>query len=142
MNGTAITNRLQIAFKMKDYNLYRSSYYWNFRTSSFKQVPCLILIDFQFKPIFITNFFKSIFTLYLFCFVHISYHSSRKKITRFINIVVLNVSDSSIVKGSFSDPNADLCQYMYKGNLIAIDLFDSFFCVIYIFFDQKQICTA
>ena len=43
MNGTAITNRLQNSFKIKDNNLYRSSYYWNFRTSSFKQVACLIL---------------------------------------------------------------------------------------------------
>ena len=45
MNGTAITNRLQNSFKIKDNNLYESSssYYWNFRTSSFKQVACLIL---------------------------------------------------------------------------------------------------
>jgi hypothetical protein len=44
MNGTAITNRLQNSFKIKDNNLYgSSSYYWNFRTSSFKQVACLIL---------------------------------------------------------------------------------------------------
>jgi hypothetical protein len=43
MNGTAITNRLQNSFKIKDNNLYRSSYYRNFRTSSFKQVACLIL---------------------------------------------------------------------------------------------------
>ena len=43
MNGTAITNRLQNSFKIKNNNLYRSSYYWNFRTSSFKQVVCLIL---------------------------------------------------------------------------------------------------
>ena len=43
MNGTAITNRLQNSFKIKDNNLYGSSYYWNFRTSSFKQVACLIL---------------------------------------------------------------------------------------------------
>jgi hypothetical protein len=41
MNETAITNRLQNSFKIKD-NLYRSSYYWNFRTVSFKQVACLI----------------------------------------------------------------------------------------------------
>ena len=44
MNGTAIANRLQNSFKIKDNNVYRSSYYWNFRTSSFKQVACLILI--------------------------------------------------------------------------------------------------
>jgi hypothetical protein len=43
MNGTAITNRLQHSFKIKDNNLYGSSYYWNFRTSSFKQVASLIL---------------------------------------------------------------------------------------------------
>jgi hypothetical protein len=43
MNGTVITNRLQNAFKIKDNNVYGSSYYWNFRTSSFKQVTCLIL---------------------------------------------------------------------------------------------------
>jgi hypothetical protein len=43
MNGTAITNRLQNSFKIKDNNVYESSYYWNFRTSSFKQVACLIL---------------------------------------------------------------------------------------------------
>ena len=43
MNGTAITNRLQNSFKIKDNNLYGSSYFWNFRTSSFKQVACLIL---------------------------------------------------------------------------------------------------
>ena len=45
MNGTAITNRLQNSFKIKDNNVYRSSYYWNFRTSSFKQVACLILLN-------------------------------------------------------------------------------------------------
>jgi hypothetical protein len=45
MNGTAITNRLQNSFKIKDNNVYRSSYYWNFRTSSFKQVACLVLKD-------------------------------------------------------------------------------------------------
>jgi hypothetical protein len=45
MNGTVITNRLQNSFKIKDNNVYRSSYYWNFRTSSFKQVACLILTD-------------------------------------------------------------------------------------------------
>ena len=44
MNGTAIANRLQNSFKIKDNNMYRSSYYWNFRTSSFKQVACLILL--------------------------------------------------------------------------------------------------
>ena len=43
MNGTAIANRLQNSFKIKDNNVYGSSYYWNFRTSSFKQVACLIL---------------------------------------------------------------------------------------------------
>ena len=44
MNGTAITNRLQNSFKIKDINVYGSLYYCNFRTSSFKQVACLILI--------------------------------------------------------------------------------------------------
>jgi hypothetical protein len=44
MNGTVITNRLQNSFKIKDNNVYGSSYYWNFRTSSFKQVTCLILL--------------------------------------------------------------------------------------------------
>jgi hypothetical protein len=44
MNGTAITNWLQNSFKIKDNNVYGSSYYWNFRTSSFKQVACLILV--------------------------------------------------------------------------------------------------
>ena len=39
------TNRLQNSFKIKDNNLYRSSYYWNFRISSFKQVACLILLN-------------------------------------------------------------------------------------------------
>jgi hypothetical protein len=43
MNGTAITNRLQNSFTIKDNNVYGWSYYWNFRTSSFKQVACLIL---------------------------------------------------------------------------------------------------
>ena len=43
MNRTVITNRLQNSFKIKDNNVYGSSYYWNFRTSSFKQVSCLIL---------------------------------------------------------------------------------------------------
>jgi hypothetical protein len=43
MNGTVITNRLQNSFKIKDNNVYGSLYYWNFRTSSFKQVACLIL---------------------------------------------------------------------------------------------------
>jgi hypothetical protein len=43
MNGTVIANRLQNSFKIKDNNVYRSLYYWNFRTSSFKQVACLIL---------------------------------------------------------------------------------------------------
>ena len=46
MNGTAITNRLQNSFKIKDNNVYGSSYYGNFRTSSFKQVACLILLKF------------------------------------------------------------------------------------------------
>jgi hypothetical protein len=55
--GTAITNRLQNSFKIKDNNLYRSSYYWNFRTSSFKQVACLIL---QFKYMMFTNFWVSL----------------------------------------------------------------------------------
>jgi hypothetical protein len=36
-------DRLQNSFKIEDNNLYGSSYYWNFRTSSFKQVACLIL---------------------------------------------------------------------------------------------------
>ena len=44
MNGTAVPSRLQNSFKIKDNNLYRSYYYLNFRTSSFKQVACLILI--------------------------------------------------------------------------------------------------
>jgi hypothetical protein len=44
MNGTAITNRLPNSFKIKDNNVYGSSYYWNFRISSFKQVACLILV--------------------------------------------------------------------------------------------------
>ena len=43
MNGSVITNRLQNSFKIKDNNVYGSSYYWNFRTSSFKQVARLIL---------------------------------------------------------------------------------------------------
>jgi hypothetical protein len=47
MNGTVITNRLQNSFKIKDNNVYGSSYYWNFRTSSFKQVACLILVFFD-----------------------------------------------------------------------------------------------
>ena len=38
MNGTVITNQLQNSFKIKDNNVYESLYYWNFRTSSFKQV--------------------------------------------------------------------------------------------------------
>jgi hypothetical protein len=38
MNGTVITNQLQNSFKIKDNNVYGSLYYWNFRTSSFKQV--------------------------------------------------------------------------------------------------------
>jgi hypothetical protein len=53
MNGTAIINRLQNSFKIKDNNLYRSSYYWNFRTSSFKQVACLIL---HHVPVYVTDF--------------------------------------------------------------------------------------
>jgi hypothetical protein len=44
MNGTVITNQLQNSFKIKDNNVYGSSYYWPFKTSSFKQVACLILI--------------------------------------------------------------------------------------------------
>ena len=43
MNGTVITNRLQNSFKIKDNNVYGSLYYLSFRTSSFKQVACLIL---------------------------------------------------------------------------------------------------
>jgi hypothetical protein len=43
MNGTVITNRLQNSFIIKDNNVYGSSYYWNFRTLSFKQVACLVL---------------------------------------------------------------------------------------------------
>ena len=30
MNGTIITNRIQNSFKIKDNNVYGSSYYWNF----------------------------------------------------------------------------------------------------------------
>ena len=64
MNGTAITNRLQNSFKIKDNNLYGSSYYCNFRTSSFKQVACLILTlahpdlchHFMMKNIFIWSY--------------------------------------------------------------------------------------
>jgi hypothetical protein len=48
MNGTVITNRLQNSFKIKDNNMYGSLYYWNFRTSSFKQVACLILLQLMF----------------------------------------------------------------------------------------------
>ena len=69
MNGTAIANRLQNSFKIKDNNLYRSSYYWNFRTSSFKQVACLILkpknvnriakISLGSEPSFIDDFKKA-----------------------------------------------------------------------------------
>ena len=44
MNGTVIANQLQNSFKIKDNNVYGSSYYWPFKTSSFKQVACLILI--------------------------------------------------------------------------------------------------
>ena len=44
MNGTVITNQLQNSIKIKDNNVYGSSYYWNFRTSSFKQVARLILL--------------------------------------------------------------------------------------------------
>ena len=43
MNGIAIANRQQNSFKIKDNNVYGSSYYWNFRTSTFTQVACLIL---------------------------------------------------------------------------------------------------
>jgi hypothetical protein len=43
IDGRAIRNRLQNSFKIKDNNVYGSSYYWNFRTSSSKQVACLIL---------------------------------------------------------------------------------------------------
>ena len=56
MNGTAITNRLQNSFKIKDKNLYGSSYYWNFRTSSFKQVACLTLKLISHTPVIITLF--------------------------------------------------------------------------------------
>jgi hypothetical protein len=44
-SSTAITNRLQNSFKIKDNNVYGSSYYCNFRTSSFKQVAYLILLQ-------------------------------------------------------------------------------------------------
>ena len=41
------------SFKLKDNNVYGSSYYWNFRTSSFKQVSCLILSLYIFHVILI-----------------------------------------------------------------------------------------
>ena len=38
-------------------NVYGSSYYWNFRTSSFKQVACLILFSIKILYYFISVFF-------------------------------------------------------------------------------------
>jgi hypothetical protein len=67
MNGTVITNRLQNSFKIKDNNVYGSLYYWNFRTSSFKQVACFILtkIDTSFHQRSLISVFRIWFNVYL-----------------------------------------------------------------------------
>jgi hypothetical protein len=66
MNGTVITNRQQNSFKIKDNNVCGSSYYWNFRTSSFKQVACLIL---TYIPVIYNNIYYGFSLLHIFSLV-------------------------------------------------------------------------
>jgi len=71
---------------------------------------------------------------YFALFPLVTIQAGRKLHGLFINIVVLNVQGEHFLihrslKGHSPTtlPNADLCQYMYKGNFIAIDLFDTVF---------------
>ena len=95
MNGTAITNRLQNSFKIKDNNVYGSSYYWNFRTSSFKQAACLILLFFKFSYLLLIEYwYKMYITPELYIFFPFQMKMSDSSSVSWLKIIMYNIKCS------------------------------------------------
>ena len=80
LNYYQITSKLFV-IASSEANVYGSSYYWNFRTSSFKQVACLILqkwksidscLKYFFRKFFLCQQYKLFFFIAIYFFYFIS----------------------------------------------------------------------